>query len=165
MDPQDYNKPKNIRHDVIMTSLWRHILTSLWWRHQILPKTKNCCNFSTKWPLKLVDPSWFMFLDALAEKTLLNCITGLKYDDISIFHLFFDIFSPHPCVRKWPPLLPTTWKYRHFFQKRSKLNQTKSPKSPGLWPGPILSSGTFYPGAGHMAPPRANRVITCVLVI
>ena len=71
---------------------------------------------------------------------------------------FFDTISRYPCLTKWPLFLPTTWKCRHFFQKCSKLNQTKSPKSPGLWPGPILSSGTFYPGAGHMPPPRANRV-------
>ena len=69
-----------------------------------------------------------------------------------MFHLFFDTFSLHPCLTKWPPFFPTTWKCRHFFQKCSQLNQTKSPKSPGLWHGPILSSGTFDPGADHMAP-------------
>ena len=58
-----------------------------------------------------------MFLDALAEKTLLNCITGLKYDDVSIFHLFFDIFSLTPLCEEVAAIVAHDMEIPPFFSK------------------------------------------------
>ena len=50
-------------------------------------KIGNRLNFSTNYRLEVVDPSFFMFFDALFEGIHLDGVGGKKCADVSIFDL------------------------------------------------------------------------------
>ena len=103
------------------------------------------------WPLIL------LVFESTFRKTTFGWYKRSENDDVSIFRFFLVIFSKYPGPSKQPPFAAKTRKCHNFFQKSSKLNQTKSDKSTGLPPVPILSSGAFYLAVGHM-PPMLNSV-------
>ena len=64
-----------------MTSQWRHNLDD------VIKSVKigNSYNFWTKIPLKVIDPSFFVFCDALYEKLPFGGSRGQIFADVSIF--------------------------------------------------------------------------------
>ena len=52
---------------------------------KLVVKFRNRHNFSTKCPLKMIEPPCFMFRDVLFEKINFNGARGQKYANISIF--------------------------------------------------------------------------------
>ena len=65
-----------------MTSQWRHILMT----SSKSVKIGSCHNFWTNYPLIMIDPSFFMFCDALLNKIHIKDVWSRKSADVSSFN-------------------------------------------------------------------------------
>ena len=113
---------KNLNTFIIMTSFWRHDVTCK--RQQISTKTRNRSNFSKNWALRMVDPSFFMFLVLFMKNYLWMAKSVWKWW-CQHFAFIFVNFSHYPGPRKYHSFAPRSLRCHVFLQKSSKLNQMK----------------------------------------